>query len=259
MSTQEESSDADPERSTAVWGSGGRVPAATVRGGVVTKPAGPWVTSVVSLLLHLREVGFTGAPEVVDGGVDGAGRMMVRWVPGSSVHPQAWSDEGAARVGALLRELHDATAGFHPRTPCRWQQTWLRGVRSDDVVLSHCDTGPWNLVGRLGVPHALIDWEFAGPVDRDVEVAQTAWLNAQLHDDDVAAMHELPDATTRARQFELILDGYGVPAHRRETIVDLMIELAVQGAREEARRHAVTPTSTEAVAVDGYPILWAIT
>ncbi len=256
--TDDQSAAGRDERVPVVWGSGARTPSATVRGDVVFKPAGPWCQAVIDLLHHLERVGFTGAPHVVEDGLDEHGRLMVQWVEGTSPHPQAWTDEGAARVGVLLRELHDATKFYVPPASARWQATWLRDVRADDVVLSHCDTGPWNVVGRNGSPQALIDWEYAGPVARDVEVAQTAWLNAQLHDDDIAELHGLPDADGRARQLRSILDGYGIPSHRRASLVDLMIEVAVHGARAEAVSHSVSAESTAAVAADGYPVMWGI-
>lgn len=48
------------------------------------------------------------------------------------------------------------------------------------------------VAGTDSIPYALIDWEFAGPVDALVEVAHAAWLNAQLHDDDTAERCGLP-------------------------------------------------------------------
>ena len=39
------------------------------RGQVVVREAGPWATSVHSLLRHLEDVGFEGAPRVVESGI----------------------------------------------------------------------------------------------------------------------------------------------------------------------------------------------
>ena len=114
-------------------------------------------------------------------------------------------------------------------------------------------------IGRDGSPEAFVDWEFAGPVDRVTELAYTAWLNAQLHDDDVAELQCLPDARTRARHFHSILDGYGLSTRRRTEVVDRMIELAVHSARAEAVMAGVTPETADAVDPEGYPVLWAIT
>ena len=69
------------------------------------------------------------------------------------------------------------------------------------------------------MPVALIDWEEAGPVDRDVELAQACWLNAQLHDDDVAERVELASPEARARHMRALLDGYGLDRVERESLV----------------------------------------
>lgn len=127
-------------------------------------------------------------------------------------------------------------------------------------MVGHCDTGPWNVVAdQEGRPYALIDWEFAGPVPALVELAHTAWLNAQLHDDDVAEALGLPPAAARAAQVGLLLDGYRLPAGQRGGFVDALVEVAVRSARAEAVEGAVTPESTRAVTATGFPLLWAIT
>ena len=66
---------------------------------------------------------------------------------------------------------------------------------------------PWNLLARDDAGMALIDWETAGPVDPLVELAQACWLNAQLHDDDVAAVNGLAAPAERAGHARLIADG----------------------------------------------------
>ena len=60
-------------------------------------------------------------------------------------------------------------------------------------------------MARDGVPVALIDWEFAGPVDPLVELAQLCWLSAKLHDDIVAELEGLPPLAERARQLAIRL------------------------------------------------------
>lgn len=223
------------------------------------KPAGPGTDAVLALLRHLEAVGFAGAPRVVGSGRATDGRMVVTYVPGESAHPRAWADEHVGRVGALLRGLHDATADYVPPQDAVWKPTWLRELSGADPVIGHGDTAPWNIVGRDAAPEAFVDWEYAGPVDRLTEVAHTAWLNAQLHDDDIAERQGLPDAAARAWQLRAILDGYGLPPEQRPGLVDRMIEVAVHSARAEAVLAEVTPESTEAVSPDGYPVLWAVT
>jgi hypothetical protein len=222
----------------AVYGSGDQVPDARLVDGVVHKSAGPWTPSVRALLRHLEAQGFAGAPRVAGDGFT--------YVPGESPHPRAWPADTVGQVGELLRGLHDAAATFRPAPDAVWQPHWLRDLPGDDLVFGHGDTGPWNIVGT---PPALIDWEYAGPVDRLWELAQAVWLNAHLVDDDVAAMHQHPDATTRARHARAIADGYGLSAARRAELADRLCQVAVHAARAEARSDHP----------DGYPVLWGLT
>jgi hypothetical protein len=237
--------------SVEVWGSGNHQPDAILANGVVSKTAGPWTPAVAALLRHLEAAGFPGAPRV-------AGEAAYTYVPGSSPHPRAWSDDAVAGVGTLLRGVHDATADFTPPPDAVWQPTLLRDLPGSDPVFGHCDTGPWNIVGAGGRAEAFIDWEFAGPVDRLWELAATVWLNAQLHDDDIAEMHGLPDAATRMRQARAIVDGYGLAAGRRAGLLDRLHDVAIHAAGAEAIAYAVTPDSTAAVSDDGFPVLWSI-
>ena len=250
----------DDERTLTTWGSGTHAPDAARVGDAVLKSGGPWAPSVLALLRHLEEVGFAGSPRVVGDGHASDGRMMVGFVPGDSPHPRAWADEHVGGVGVLLRDLHDATSSFAAPANARWQSTWLHDVSTDgDLVVGHGDAAPWNIVGHGGSADALVDWECAGPIGRMTELAYAVWLNAQLHDDDVAERQGLPDAVTRARQAHAILDGYGLPARRRADLVDRMIELAIHASRAEAVSANVTPETRTAVDADGYPVLWAIT
>ncbi|SNY46883.1 phosphotransferase [Paractinoplanes atraurantiacus] len=241
----------EPAEQLGAWGAGAHPADAVLRDGVVHKTAGPWTPAVFALLDHLERAGFAGAPRVVGDGYS--------FVPGESPHPHAWPDEAVAGVGTLLRALHDATSTFTPPANAIWQPNWLRDLGGDDMVIGHCDTGAWNIVGEQGRPDAFIDWEFAGPVDRLWELAETVWLNAQLFDDDVAEMQNLPDARSRARQARAIVDGYGLPRSARDDLVDRLSDVAIHSARHEAIAEHVTVDSTEAISPNGYPILWGIT
>jgi Phosphotransferase enzyme family len=240
------------------YGSGEQIADAALSDGVVLKEAGFWASGVIALLRHLESVGFDGAPRVVGDGYASDGRLAVTYIAGESPHPGAWSEEAVARIGQLLRQLHTATTNFKPPAEAVWQPVWLRELPAKQVVFGHCDTGPWNIVAGNDSPRAFIDWEFAGPVDPLWELAETAWLNAQLHDDDISELHELPDAATRARQARAIIDGYGLARADRENFYERLLDVAVHSARAEVLLHGVTAESTTAVAADGYPILWGI-
>lgn len=254
-----DSSGHDAEVPLEVWGSGAQPSKARMRAGVVYREAGPWSSTVLALLRHLEQEGFAGSPRVVGSGFAGDGREMVSFVRGASPQPHAWSEDAVAGVGTLLRGLHAATATFIPPAEACWRAWFGRQLPGSRPVIGHCDTGPWNIIAREGRPAALIDFEFAGPVDAVQELAQAAWLNAQLHDDDVAEQHGLPDLAARARQLRLILDGYGLPAAQRGDFIDKMITFAVHSARAEAVDYGVTPQTATGITATGYPFAWAIT
>ena len=83
---------------------------------------------------------------------------------------------------------------FAAPADARWQHWYGRDLGGPDRLVGHCDLGPWNWLADVdGLPSALIDWEFAEPVNPEVKVAHAVWLNAQLHGDVVAADHSLPE------------------------------------------------------------------
>ena len=136
---------------------GGNVAAGVVRvGDTVRKPAGFWTPAVEALLAHLCRAGFTGAPRPL--GRDGQGRQVLEYVPGPMATDQPWLDEaGLHRVGRLIRELHDRSAGFSPPPGSRWNVV-IPPDRAD--LVCHHDLAPWNLV--TGADRwVFIDWDGA--------------------------------------------------------------------------------------------------
>ncbi|MEV0273763.1 aminoglycoside phosphotransferase family protein [Hamadaea sp. NPDC050747] len=219
------------------------------------RAAGPWTPTIHALLRHLEKAGFTGSPRVLGDGFaepDGApaagpggAEEVLTWIEGDIVHPHAWPSEDAVhRVGRMLHDLHTAGSTFEPPPDAQWQPWWMHRSGPDSVI-GHCDAGPWHVVARNGEPVAFIDWTLAGPVDRLDEVAATAWWHAQLHDDDVAARHALPDPDTRARQVRAFLDGYELPRNDRARLVTRMIEIAIRDCAAEAARAGITPESAD--------------
>ncbi len=90
---------------------GGRITQGVVRvGNTVRRPTGPHTPFVHSLLRHLEEVGFDGAPRVL--GIDERGREIVTFIEGH-VPPDlaTWLDNQLVEAAELIRRFHDATAG----------------------------------------------------------------------------------------------------------------------------------------------------
>jgi Ser/Thr protein kinase RdoA (MazF antagonist) len=192
----------------------------------------------------LASAGFDGASKVVGSGYDDSGAETLEFIEGTFVHPHAWSDEGIFELGRLLRTFHDTAASFEPSDEAVWQDWFTRDNRPG-AIIGHGDPGPWNIVARDGLPVALIDWEFAGPVDRIDEVAHAAWLNVQLHDDDVARLNGLPSNERRAAQLRLFLDGYGLALDDRIGFVGRVIEVAISSCAHEAVEGKITPDSSD--------------
>ena len=91
------------------------------------------------------------------------------------------------------------------------------------------------------MPVRLIDWEYAGPVNPLVEVAQPCWLNAKLHDDIAAELEGLPPPAERARQLAAIVDSYGLTAKERAGFFGTIVEFVISDVASEADDAGVTP------------------
>lgn len=223
------------------------------RGDTVLRDTGPWATTVHALLRHLESVGYQAAPRIVESGFDDQGREVLSFIEGEFVHPHAWSQEALPRLGQILKELHMATHTFIVPQDAVWRNWHGRSLGNVSAGFGHCDSGPWNIVARHERPYAFIDWEVAGPVDPEYELAQMCWLNAQLHDDDIAELQGLAPLKDRARHLALIVEGYELPRIQRSRLVDKMIEFAINDAAAEANEAGVKQETQYSEA------LWGIT
>ncbi|MEM9203139.1 MAG: phosphotransferase [Actinomycetota bacterium] len=214
---------------------------------------------MIALLAHLESVGYPWSPRRVGEGFDSAGNEVLTFVEGVSPQPHPWSDEAVHQVGEMVRQLHDAASAFSPPDGSVWMDWWGRSLGDSNRGFGHGDLGPWNVMAVDGIPTGFIDWDTSGPYDPTWEVAQAAWLNAQLHDDDLAERLGLGTAVERARQLALFLDGYQLPRRDRGGLVDRMVEFAVHSARADAVEYGVEPETVETTGADGFPFLWGIT
>ena len=223
-------------------------------GDVVRRPWQPWMPAVHALLRHLEDQGFAEAPRPVHDGPDAEGRAVWTYVEGRIQQPDPWPDTGVAALGDMIRRFHEAAATFDPPPEATWQRWWIHDIRPG-AGIGHGELAPWNVVAVEGSPVALIDWEFAGPIDPVVDLAQAAWLNVRLFGDDVAPYEAQLDPETRARQLRLFLDGYGLEARRRDGFVDLMVEVAVASCAHEAEISGASPATGD-IGVAGWAMAW---
>ncbi|MGK5740929.1 phosphotransferase [Micromonospora sp. URMC 103] len=188
----------------------GNVTTGVVRvGDTVRRPAGPWTDAVDALLRHLHDVGFPGAPRPL--GRDAQGRQVLEYVPG-----EAGAVEGTyplaelAGIGALLADLHRATAAFVPPAAAAWQRV-IPPDRED--LVCHHDAAPWNLV-RSPRGWVLIDWDGAGPGSRLWELAYAAQSMAGMRP-------ERPPRESAVR-LRAVVDGYGLPEVDRPALAVML-------------------------------------
>ncbi|TDQ52080.1 phosphotransferase enzyme family protein [Actinorugispora endophytica] len=214
-------------------------------GRTVRRPTGAWTPAVHSLLRHLAETGFTGAPRVR--GIDEEGREILDFVPGEVAHypiPEyVRGDVALAAAGRLLRRYHDASAGFTAPDGAVWQLP----AREPREVVCHGDAATYNTVFRVGLPVALIDFDAAHPGPRVWDLAYTAYRFAPLGAPGSNGEH-VPVAE-QARRLRLLADAYGLgPADRRalprtvcdrlHALVAFMTERAAAGDTAFARHLA---------------------
>jgi hypothetical protein len=200
------------------------------------KPVGFATAAVEALLEHLDAVGFSGAPRAL--GRDAQGRQILEYVPGQMADQQGPLTLGElGRLGALIRELHDAVEGFTPPTNARWNVA-IPPDRRD--LICHNDLAPWNLV-RDGERWVFIDWDGAGPGSR-------------LWDLGYAAQGFVPlnaggDPTRDARRLRALADGYSLSGQQRQDLpalvaahtrgmFDLLHDASKTGSQPWARLYA---------------------
>lgn len=228
---------------------GGRMsPGVARRGDTVRRPTGPWSPLVHAFLRHLEAVGFSGAPRLL--GVDGDIEVL-SFIPGEVPADPEWepgkgnpltaemrSDDALVAAARLIRDLHEAAAGFDP--PAELFRAHSRPPRVGEVM-SHGDGGPWNTVYRHGLPVAFIDWDNCGPVDPVTDLVGAAWGFVPLGPDRrlrETGFDPLPDIGARLRIF---VDAYGLP-DRSVVLPELTRSMA--GAAAAIKDWGLAPTDT---------------
>ncbi|SDT80019.1 hypothetical protein [Actinoplanes derwentensis] len=150
----------------------------------------PWTPAVQSLLRHLENTGFDGAPPV--GGAAGPALPWPEW---------ARNDDTLWQVAQWLREYHQAVAGFVPPADAVWRKG---GAWEPGLIIGHNDAAPYNATRDGRRLTGFVGWDFAGPVTREADLAFTAFAWVPLSFED--GWTELDD---RPRRLRLLLDAYG--------------------------------------------------
>ncbi len=212
-------------------------------GDTVHRPAGPWTAAVHDLLRHLESIGYEHAPRVL--GFDDEGREVLTWIRGDS-GPEGWGkvvdDRGLIAFARMLREYHDAVAGYRPDAASRWSSG--HGEEAGDNVVCHGDFGPWNTVWRGARPVGIIDWDHARPAPRLHDVAYALQFTVPFRDDALCLQWlRYPSPPDRRQRLELFAAAYGLTdtsglIHAVLAVQELYIEadrrLAEQGQEPQA-------------------------
>jgi hypothetical protein len=206
----------------------------------VRRPAQSWTATVHSVLRHLEDAGFDGAPRAR--GFDDQGRERLTFLPGQSLgEARIWpgwlrSDGALRQVGAWLRGLHDATATFRPAADAVWftGRAWQPGL-----VIAHLDASPWNAVWADGTLVGFVDWDTASPSRCEGDLAFSTLTWVPLLTAELAAQVGFGEAADRRRRFHLLLDAYEYTGDRTairhaiirrvESNVALIRQLAADG------------------------------
>src|SRR5262249_53336007 len=155
----------------------------------VRRTAGPWTPSVHALLGHLAAKGFSGAPRPL--GIDERGREVLSFLPGETIGDRlpwpgwAHAERTLDQVADWLRPFHAAVADFVPPPDATWRSAaaWAPGL-----IVGHNDAAPYNAAWQRGRLTGFFDWDFAGPVTAEEDLAFVAysWVPLQAESDTAA-------------------------------------------------------------------------
>jgi Phosphotransferase enzyme family len=205
--------------------------------GTVRRRVRSWSRTVHDLLGHLERRGFSGAPRVL--GIDDRGREVLSYLPGTTVgHARPWpawthSDLALDEIGRWLRDYHCAVADYIPPTDAVWREggRWQPGL-----IVGHGDPAPYNAVWTSGGLVGLIDWDNAGPVSAEDDLAWVAFSWTPLHAPEVVAREGFTALLSRRERLERLLSAYGWQGTSDEVLarVDARLRHQIQAMRATA-------------------------
>jgi thiamine kinase-like enzyme len=170
----------------------------SVFGPLVLKDATNATANIHELLHHVRRQGITWVPDSL--GINEEGKQVLTYLEGTVPHDLPywiWKDSILIDIACRLREWHDATAGFRPKT-----NQWAFETDEPHEVICHNDFAPYNCVFNNGKFTGLINFALCSPGSRLWDIAYTAYRFVPLMPDEhnrhtyvcspfgIAAMHQ---------------------------------------------------------------------
>ncbi|MEO5691258.1 MAG: aminoglycoside phosphotransferase family protein [Candidatus Saccharimonadales bacterium] len=190
-------------------------------GDKVHRPVEFWQPAIYDLLNYLESVNFPYSPK--HHGIDDHGREVLDHIEGES-GKEGWkniiSDEGLRSYAKLLRNYHDAVAGYKPSSELEWANS-QKGLKLGQTIC-HGDFGPWNIVWKDGKPVGIVDWDLAHPNTPEYDILYALEYSAPFRDDETTLKgHHFKSIPDRKRRIEIFLSAYGTP-----TITDVAEKVA---------------------------------
>jgi Ser/Thr protein kinase RdoA (MazF antagonist) len=120
----------------------------------------------------------------------------------------------------LMRRYHDATVGYAPAEGAVWR---LQAPHGPHEVICHNDFAPYNLVFTNWRPHAIIDFDTAGPGPRIWDVSYATYrfvpLSSKEHSHSLGLTVPV-DTNLRLRMF---CDTYGLTAKQSRALPEIVV------------------------------------
>lgn len=209
--------------------------------------------TVHRLLMHLEKNGLETAPRFL--GIDQENREILSFVKGDTDAPsELWEDSaGLVASAKILRDYHDATAGFDTSEGDSWAISDPDPARHE--VICHNDFAPYNMTFVDGLPHGIIDFDLVGPGPRIRDLAYLAYwvvpLSFQAEDMKHRAETDLAQGSPRLKQ---ICAAYGVACDI--DILNMVGDLLDHMHDEDAMRAAVGAETTAHLKREGHLDHW---